>query len=334
MSLASVTSTRRTTWPLMSRPRIAVAFSAASSASAASLTPPALPRPPVFTWAFTTTAVADPGGRGLRLRGECRPPPPAARERRARRRAPSPGTRTGPRNSSLHAEGTTHHAPSRALRGPAGRVSTSTRTGRVASVTGPPERPRASDAQASALVCGAVGVDITPVAPVADASAAPGEPPRSRRVDPGMVLAVASVAPGAGRRRLAAGHLPARVRRARDTAAGRAGVRGGRRAGLAGRPPAAGGAGHAVVVGARHRRGRARLHRLHRRARVRARGAAPRLGRVRAVRPLDRGLRRADASRRSCTGSAAAATSSSPRPRRRSTPPATGWPRSSCPAPG
>ena len=40
-----------------------------------------------------------------------------------------------------------------------------------------------------------MGVDITPVAPVADASAAPGEPPPSRRVDPGMVLAVASVAP-------------------------------------------------------------------------------------------------------------------------------------------
>ena len=41
----------------------------------------------------------------------------------------------------------------------------------------------------------AVGLDITPVAPVADASAAPGDLPRSRRVDPGMVLAVASVAP-------------------------------------------------------------------------------------------------------------------------------------------
>ena len=40
-----------------------------------------------------------------------------------------------------------------------------------------------------------MGVDITPVAPVADASTAPGEPPRSRRVDPGMVLSVASVAP-------------------------------------------------------------------------------------------------------------------------------------------
>ncbi|HEY7100458.1 MAG TPA: hypothetical protein VH573_02335 [Mycobacteriales bacterium] len=40
-----------------------------------------------------------------------------------------------------------------------------------------------------------MGVDITPVAPVADASAAPGELPRSRRLDPGMVLSVASVAP-------------------------------------------------------------------------------------------------------------------------------------------
>jgi hypothetical protein len=40
-----------------------------------------------------------------------------------------------------------------------------------------------------------VGVDITPVARVADASPAPGRLPRPRRVDPGVVLAVASVAP-------------------------------------------------------------------------------------------------------------------------------------------
>ena len=39
----------------MSRPRISRAFSSASSGLLASLTPPALPRPPVFTWAFTTT---------------------------------------------------------------------------------------------------------------------------------------------------------------------------------------------------------------------------------------------------------------------------------------
>jgi len=55
MSLASVTSTRCTVWPLMSIPRMAAAFSSASSGVAASLTPPALPRPPVFTCAFTTT---------------------------------------------------------------------------------------------------------------------------------------------------------------------------------------------------------------------------------------------------------------------------------------
>src|SRR6266566_4316195 len=55
MSLASVTSTRCTTWPLMSRPRIAPASCAASSAEPASFTPPALPRPPVLTCAFTTT---------------------------------------------------------------------------------------------------------------------------------------------------------------------------------------------------------------------------------------------------------------------------------------
>jgi hypothetical protein len=40
-----------------------------------------------------------------------------------------------------------------------------------------------------------VGVDITPVAPVADASPAPGPLPRRRRLDPGQVLAVASVGP-------------------------------------------------------------------------------------------------------------------------------------------
>ena len=50
-------------------------------------------------------------------------------------------------------------------------------------------------AELSPLVCASVGVDITPVAPVADASLAPGETRRPRRVDPGMVLSVASVAP-------------------------------------------------------------------------------------------------------------------------------------------
>ncbi len=41
----------------MSMPRIAAALSRASSGVLASFTPPALPRPPVFTWALTTTAV-------------------------------------------------------------------------------------------------------------------------------------------------------------------------------------------------------------------------------------------------------------------------------------
>jgi hypothetical protein len=57
MSLASVTSTRCTVWPLMSIPRMAAAFSRASSGDSASFTPPALPRPPVFTCALTTTVV-------------------------------------------------------------------------------------------------------------------------------------------------------------------------------------------------------------------------------------------------------------------------------------
>src|SRR3954469_7422974 len=47
--------TRWTVWPLMSIPRMSLARSAASCGSCASLTPPALPRPPVLTWALTTT---------------------------------------------------------------------------------------------------------------------------------------------------------------------------------------------------------------------------------------------------------------------------------------
>ena len=39
----------------MSMPRIALAWASASSASLASLMPPALPRPPIWTWALITT---------------------------------------------------------------------------------------------------------------------------------------------------------------------------------------------------------------------------------------------------------------------------------------
>ncbi len=39
----------------MSRPRMSSARAAASSGLLAIFTPPALPRPPVFTWALTTT---------------------------------------------------------------------------------------------------------------------------------------------------------------------------------------------------------------------------------------------------------------------------------------
>src|SRR6476660_3088881 len=55
MSAVGATRTRWTVWPLMSMPRMARAFSTASSGFSASLTPPALPRPPVFTCALTTT---------------------------------------------------------------------------------------------------------------------------------------------------------------------------------------------------------------------------------------------------------------------------------------
>src|SRR4051794_473410 len=55
MSDADSTQSFRTTCPRMSRPRIPRAFSSASAGLSASFTPPALPRPPVSTWAFTTT---------------------------------------------------------------------------------------------------------------------------------------------------------------------------------------------------------------------------------------------------------------------------------------
>src|SRR3954465_4340290 len=55
MSDACSIQSLRTTWPLMSRPRMSWAFDSASAGSSASLTPPALPRPPVRTWALTTT---------------------------------------------------------------------------------------------------------------------------------------------------------------------------------------------------------------------------------------------------------------------------------------
>src|SRR5690625_5650169 len=55
MSAPSAIITRCTVWPLMSMPRISPARSAASWADRAIFTPPALPRPPIFTCALTTT---------------------------------------------------------------------------------------------------------------------------------------------------------------------------------------------------------------------------------------------------------------------------------------
>src|SRR5690242_14585970 len=55
MSLAWATITRWVMCPLMSRPRMSWARALASSGLSASLTPPALPRPPTFTCALTTT---------------------------------------------------------------------------------------------------------------------------------------------------------------------------------------------------------------------------------------------------------------------------------------
>ena len=48
------------------------AFASASAGSSASLTPPALPRPPVSTWALTTTGPADLLGSRARLLGRRR----------------------------------------------------------------------------------------------------------------------------------------------------------------------------------------------------------------------------------------------------------------------
>ncbi len=55
MSDARSIQTRRATWPLMSIPRIVRAWAPASSGVAGPWIPPALPRPPVSTWAFTIT---------------------------------------------------------------------------------------------------------------------------------------------------------------------------------------------------------------------------------------------------------------------------------------
>jgi hypothetical protein len=55
MSAAGATSTVLTVTPLMSSPMISRARASASAGSAASFTPPALPRPPTSTWALTTT---------------------------------------------------------------------------------------------------------------------------------------------------------------------------------------------------------------------------------------------------------------------------------------
>ena len=55
MSAATVTSTFSTVSPLIFMPRIAVAFSFASAGVLQNFTPPALPRPPACTCAFTIT---------------------------------------------------------------------------------------------------------------------------------------------------------------------------------------------------------------------------------------------------------------------------------------
>ena len=93
-----------TVWPLMSMPRIAAAAAAASSGPVASFTPPALPRPPTLTWAFTTTrgvpAAANSAAIARASAGVCAPSRQAPVSRTPRR-VPSPDVRTGPLGSVL-----------------------------------------------------------------------------------------------------------------------------------------------------------------------------------------------------------------------------------------
>src|SRR6266508_2110840 len=76
MSAVSASITLCTVWPLMSMPRMSAARACASSGPAANLTPPALPRPPTFTCALTTTR---PPSRSAIARASCAvvatPPP-------------------------------------------------------------------------------------------------------------------------------------------------------------------------------------------------------------------------------------------------------------------
>ena len=69
MSEARSIQSVRTTWPRMSSPRISAARSAASCGVAASLMPPALPRPPVEHLRLDDDGPAELGRCGLRLAG-------------------------------------------------------------------------------------------------------------------------------------------------------------------------------------------------------------------------------------------------------------------------
>ena len=91
----------RTTCPRMSSPRISARPRSASSGSAASFTPPAFPRPPVSTCAFTTTCAAELlGRRPCLLRASSRRVPRRPGCRTART-APCPGARSRSTGSTL-----------------------------------------------------------------------------------------------------------------------------------------------------------------------------------------------------------------------------------------
>ena len=96
----------------MSSPRISFARSSASCAFAASLIPPALPRPPVRTCALTTTGPRAPRPPDGPRRASSR----ADRRRQGSRpagRAPCPGTRRGPRRAGGYRRGCGEHSPMR-----------------------------------------------------------------------------------------------------------------------------------------------------------------------------------------------------------------------------
>ena len=279
----------------MSRPRIAVAFSAASSGVGGQLDAAGLAPAAGLDLRLHHDGGADPGGRGLRLLGGvghlARQHGYAVRGEELLRLVLVQVHEFIPPRRGHHCTRRRHRrreVPPGGYRPAARRVASRPSHRRT------PVVPRAgSPGRASSLRT--VGVDMHAGRPGRGRRVPRrGVPPVPRRVGPGTVLAVASVGAGAGRRRLVARGVPAGVRGDTPPHYSRCRWPRCRGRGRAARPP---GGCRAVpdtpwwsVAGSR--RDRRRLHRVRRPALGRARGAAPRLGRVCAARPLDRRHRR------------------------------------------